>query len=522
MKSYRMGFTLALIANIALAAILAGIWFGIGPFKRWTRTQVQQEPVPIHESPAKEASEAATAEAQLVPIQISPQRMQSIGVKTGLVELKAVDDEIRATGSIAADESRLSYVQVRLSGYVQKVSVNATYQYVKQGDPLFTIYSPDAVAMEREYLVARQNQQRMSQSAVAGVSESATALVNAALDRLRQSGVPQEEINRLQTTGQIQQDLQITSPSSGYIVERTALPSVFIQPETRLFTLSDLSTVWVLADVFQSDLARIKPGDRATLTIDTYPGRTFEGRVDFIYPQVDMTTRTARARLVFPNPDLKLLPGMFAAVTFKLAMGKQLVIPANGVLQSGTRQIAFVEREDGYLEPREVELGERAGDEFVVQKGLKAGEHIVTSANFLVDSESQLQAALGSFVPPPGASATGAMPGTMDGPQTSIVFSSEPDPPHKGSNVFRVKLADEKGAAVSGADVAVTFSMAAMPQMGMAAMRVDISLSDKGNGLYEGTGALGSGGTWQVTIVARRGGEVIGSKQISVMAEGGM
>jgi multidrug efflux pump subunit AcrA (membrane-fusion protein) len=168
--------------------------------------------------------------------------------------------------------------------------------------------------------------------------------------------------------------------------------------------------VWVLAEVFQNDLGRIKVGDRASLTIDSYPGRVFEGRVNFIYPQVDMMTRTARARLVFSNPGLKLTPGMFVNVTLKIAMGKQLVIPATGVLQSGTRQIVFVSREDGYIEPREVQLGSRAGDDFIVLKGVKAGEEIVTSANFLIDSESQLQAALGTFVPPPpGAGAATAM-----------------------------------------------------------------------------------------------------------------
>jgi Cu(I)/Ag(I) efflux system membrane fusion protein/cobalt-zinc-cadmium efflux system membrane fusion protein len=200
-------------------------------------------------------------------------------------------------------------------------------------------------------------------------------------------------------------------------------------------------------------------------------------------------------------------------------MGSQLVIPATGVLQSGTREIAFVERSDGYIEPRDIQLGSRVGDDFIVLKGLKAGEQIVTSANFLIDSESQLQAALGSFAPPPpGAGAASA----VNAPQAKIELSSDPNPPHKGSNLFRVKVADANGAPISGAEVSATFFMPAMPAMGMAAMRTPMSLSDKGNGLYEGSGQLESGGTWQVTILAKKNGQLIATKQMSVNATGGM
>jgi Cu(I)/Ag(I) efflux system membrane fusion protein/cobalt-zinc-cadmium efflux system membrane fusion protein len=178
-----------------------------------------------------------------------------------------------------------------------------------------------------------------------------------------------------------------------------------------------------------------------------------------------------------------------------------------------------VNRGDGYLEPREVELGARAGEDFVVLKGLKEGEEIVTSANFLIDSESQLQAALGSFVPPPpGAGSAGA----MNAPQASVEFTTDPTPPRKGGNVIQVKLADASSAPISGADVSVTFFMPAMPAMGMAAMRTPVSLADKGNGFYEGSAQLDSGGTWQVTVVAKKNGQTVASKQLSVNATGGM
>ncbi|MGC2422024.1 MAG: efflux RND transporter periplasmic adaptor subunit [Candidatus Acidiferrales bacterium] len=440
-------------------------------------------------------------------------------MKTGVVERKPVEDEIRATGNVAVDETRLAYVQVRYSGYIQKVFADATYKYVRKGQALCTIYSPDLVATEREYLVAKENQQQVAQSSVPGVASSAASLLDAAAGRLKQWGVPEKEIARLDATGQVQQELEVDSPASGYITERNALPSVAVQPDMRLYTIADLSTVWVQAQVFQEDLGHIKVGDPAALTVDTFPGRVFSGRVDFIYPRVDMDTRTANVRVVFSNPGLQLKPGMFVNVMLKVPMGEQLVIPATGILQSGTRQIAFVNRSDGYIEPRDVQLGARVGDDFIVLKGLQPGEEVVTSANFLIDSESQLQAALGSFVPPPpGAGAASA----MNAPQVNADLSSDPTPPRKGSNIFRVKLTDVSGSPVSGADVSVTFFMAAMPDMGMAAMRTSVALADKGNGLYEGSGQLESGGTWQVTILAKKNGQVIAGKQMSVNATGGM
>jgi RND family efflux transporter MFP subunit len=520
MRNYRNAFVFALVGNLALLAVLGELWWR-GKKHRQTEAAMQSLSAESARSSHNESESATMAphEAALVPVQLSPERLQNIGVRTGRVESRIVEDEIHVTGNVAIDETRLSTVQVRYSGYIQKVFADATYQYLRKGQPLFTIYSPDLVATEREYLVAKQNQQRVAQSTVPGVTDGAASLLDAATERLKQWGVSQREIARLESTGEIQQELQVDSPVSGYITERNALPNLTVQPETRLYSVADLSTVWVLAEVFQNDLGRINVGEGASLTVDSYPGRTFDGRVNFIYPQVDMMTRTARARLVFSNPGLKLTPGMFVNVSLKIAMGKQLVIPATGVLQSGTRQIVFVSRSDGYIEPREVQLGSRAGDDFIVLKGVKAGEEIVTSANFLIDSESQLQAALGTFVPPPpGAGAAGA----MNVPQAKAELTTDPDPPRKGSNTFRVRLADASGAAISGAEVSVTFSMPAMPAMGMAAMRRQISLGEKGNGLYEGAGKLDSGGTWQVTILAKKNGQVVASKQLGVNATGGM
>jgi Cu(I)/Ag(I) efflux system membrane fusion protein/cobalt-zinc-cadmium efflux system membrane fusion protein len=524
MGNYRKAFFLALVGNIILLGALAGM--------RWSarRPATAQHPTVAAPDTATQPVKGSSSdsaplptETPHAPVQLSAERLQSIGVKFGAVERKPVQDEIRATGTIAIDETRLSYVQTRISGHIEKVFANATYQYVHKGQRLFTIHSPELIAAEREYLLAKQNVKNLSQSTVRGVAEGAASLLDASRERLEQWNVPQSEIARLESTGQAVHALEIVSPVSGYITERNALSNVMVQPETRLYTIADLSTVWVLAQVFQNDLGRVKVGAPASLNLDSYPGRTFRGRVDFIYPDVDMTTRTGRVRLIFSNPNLTLSPGMFVNVTLQAPLGNQLVIPASGVLQSGTRQIVFVDRSAGYLEPRDVQLGPQAGDQYVVLKGLKAGERIVTSANFLIDSESQLQAAIGSFAPPPpGAGAAAAMNAPAASSLAQIEFSTEPSTPRKGTNLYRVKLTSTDGVPVAGAQVSVRSYMPGMPEMGMAAMNVVTPLVEKGNGVYEGQVILESGGTWKVSVTALKSGAVLATKQLSLNAEGGM
>lgn len=523
MRNYRTAFFVVVIGNVALAALLAGFWWRSRTARAAQPAEAQQEspmPRPQDDSPGEAPFRT---EAPLAPVQMTAERLQSFGVKFGTVKREQVRDAILTTGNVAVDETRLTYVQTRFSGYIEKVFAGATYKYVRKGDPLFTIYSPELAAAEREYLVARQNARELSQSSVPGVAAGVRSLLEASTDRLKQWNVPQREIARLESSGSVQQVIEIDSPVSGYITERNALPNLAVQPDTRLYTITDLSTVWVFAQVFQNDLARIRTGQSAALTVDSYPTRTFRGRVDFIYPDVDMATRTARARLVFSNPNLLLSPGMFVNVSFRVPMGDQLVIPVDGVLQSGTKQVVFVDRGGGYLEPREVQLGAQAGDRYIVSKGLKAGERIVTSANFLIDSESQLQAAIGSFVPPPpGAGAAASMNGTPAASVVQVQFSTDPDPPRKGANIYRVRLSNADGSLVAGAQVSVRSYMPGMPEMGMAAMNSVTPLSEKTAGIYEGRVNLESGGTWQVTVTATKSGAPVATKKLTLNATGGM
>ena len=514
MTGYRVAFFITLAAALLLAGALALVTLrphALDDIIERVKAKSATEAAPVH---------AETAAApELVPVTLTPERMQSIGVKTGKAEYKQVHDEIRTTGNVEVDETRLSEVQVRFAGWVQKVFVDATFQQVRVGQPLLTIYSPDLVTTENEYLLAKQNRDLLARSTVPGVASGSASLLSSALERLKQWQIPEREIAELEETGQVKRELEVDSPSSGFIVERAALPNMYVQPGTKLYSVADLSSVWVYAQLFQNDIGRVAVGNPAEITVDSYPGRTFPGRVSFIWPQLDKDTRTAKVRLEIPNSEMKLSLGMFVNIRLDLPMGRQLVVPASAIFHTGEKQIAFIDKGDGHFEPREIETAARAGDDVVIAKGLRAGERIVTSANFLIDSESQLQAALGSFAPPPpgaGAAAANNAPS-----QITLDFSTSPETPHQGNNTFRVKLAGPDAPSIAGAQVTVTFFMPAMPAMGMAAMRNVTTLSDKGGGVYEGPGQIQMGGTWQVTVLATKNGQAIAQKQISVTAEGG-
>ena len=513
-RNYKTAFTISLLVIIVLASLLA--W-------NWKKTRHSgSTPPPAQAQPSPAAAMTQQTDIPAGPVQLTPERMQAIGVRLGKAELREVTDEIRATGTVEVDERRIAYVHTRFPGWIRNVYADATYQFVRKDQPLFTIYSPELVTTEQEYLLAKKNAESMRSSTVSGVASGADALLSAARQRLDQWQVPQSEVAKLEATGKVITDLTFNSPVAGYITERNALPNMYVQPETRLYTVADLSIVWVYAQVFQTDLDKIAPGNPANVTVDAYPGKTFTGRIDQVLPQIDMNTRTARVRLVFPNGALKLKPGMYVNVQLRRPTGRRLVVPSSAVLHAGARQLVFVSQGEGMFQPREVQTAEQTGDSTVIARGLKAGETVVISANFLIDSESQLQAAAGSFVPPPpGAGAAAAMNDTAN-QQAHLELTTEPNPPQKGRNTFRVKLTDGQGSPIDGAQVSVTFFMPAMPAMGMAAMKTSPELVPKGSGVYEGPGELGSGGSWQVTLTASKNGRVLATRHFTINAEGGM
>ena len=521
-RLYRQAFFMALTACVALAA---GVGYLLLDRNRPMSAVQPSDPVVTRGPAASDTSNAqtpapASADPQLGPIQISPQRLQQIGVTTAVAQMKTVNDKLSIPGNVDIDEQSLSYVQARFAGWIQDVYANATYQYVKKGQRLFTIYSPDLVSTEQEYLLAKQNQKSPAPDPHGMAAQEGSWLLDAAEERLRQFGVPAPEITALEQGGKVEREIAIESPASGFIIERNALPNAYVQPDSKLYTIADLSTVWVYANVFQDAVGRLRPGDPAQVTVDAYPGREFSGRIDQILPQVDPATRTVRVRLIFRNPGVVLKPGMYVNVDINVPLGKQLVIPASAVLQSGSRDIAFIDHGDGDLEPREIQTGPQINDTIIVLKGLQPGDHVVSSANFLVDSEAQLQAALGSFNPPQQSANSAGQPSKTE--QIKIEMSTEPSTPQKGKNTVRIKLTGADGKPVDGVQVSAVFFMPAMPEMGMAAEHAVAALGAKGQGVYEGPLELESGGTWQVTVTVQRAGGIIATRKLTVDATGGV
>jgi membrane fusion protein, copper/silver efflux system len=457
-------------------------------------------------------------EARLAPVKIPAQRRQLIGLTFATVEEKQLVDRIDTTGTVEPDEQREAYVQVRSAGWIRRVFADQTYQLVRKGEPLFTMYSPDIASAEKEYKLALATRRRLESSTVEDVAAGAAATAEAAADRLRLLGVPEREIARLGRSGAPHDTIEIDSPASGYITDRAALPNLYAEPSTRLFAVASLTDVWVYAAVFQNQLGEVKTGVPVTITVDSYPGRRFNGKVSYIWPALDSATRTARVRCELPNPGGALKLGMFVRVELAPVLGRGIVIPDTGVLQTGTHNIVFVDRGDGYLEPRDVELGPHAGTSFLVRSGLRGGERIVSSANFLVDSESQIQAAIGAYVPPP----PGATGQSVAAPAGTIQVSTDPSPPHRGRNRVRIRVTDSFGRPVTGAEVTVVFYMSPMPEMGMAAMRATAAASDKGGGLYEAEVALESGGSWQLSVEASKSGQRVANFERSITVAGPM
>ncbi len=328
---------------------------------------------------------------------ISAEKQQLIGVQYGTVESRALTRTIRAVGRLTYDETRITHVHTKFEGWINKVYVDFTGQLIRKGQPLYTVYSPELVSTQQEYLIAKRAHKYLSDAPYAEVSEGANSLLDSARERLKLWDISDAQIAELDKTGKVQRDLTMYSPVDGFVLDRKAFENIRVTPDSDLYTVADLSTVWANAEVYEYEVPYVKLGQKAIMSLSYYPGEAFEGKVSYIYPQLDTMTRTLKVRLDFPNSDFKLKPDMYADIQLQIDYGTRLVVPQDAVLDSGTEQVVFVARGDGYFEPRKVEIGPKIDDRVVILSGLKAGEKIVTSGNFLVDSESRLKTAMGQM-----------------------------------------------------------------------------------------------------------------------------
>ena len=328
-------------------------------------------------------------------VQITPEKQQLIGVEYGTVEYETVKNSVRAVARVTLDETKIAKVHSKLEGWIDQVFVDFTGKQIRQGDPLLTIYSPEALATQQEYLLAIKAQHLMHDNPVHEMLGSTENLVAAAKKRMDLWDIGEKQIADITASGVPLKNLTLTSPITGFVMERNVFAKQRIMPETALYTVADLSRVWVMADVFEYEASAVRLGMPATMTLSYLPGRTFHGTVNYILPQVDAATRTLKVRIEFPNSDFALKPDMYGEVEFQTGGGRRLVVPQTAVLNSGDRQVVFVDRGKGYFEPREVKLGGRSEGRVEILSGLQPGERIVISGNFLIDSESQLKTALG-------------------------------------------------------------------------------------------------------------------------------
>lgn len=326
-------------------------------------------------------------------VEISPEKQQLIGVAFSTAAYETMADSIRAAARVTLDETRIAKVQPKIEGWIDEVFVDFTGKAVRKGEPMLTVYSPDALATQQEYLLAIKAQHTMHDNPVHEMMDSTDNLVAAAKKRLELWDISDRQIEEIGRTGVTVKNLTLDAPLSGFVMERNAYPKQHVTPETVLYTVADLSTVWVIADVFEYEASNVRLGQAASMTLGYLPGRVFRGRVSNILPQVDATTRTLKVRLQFDNPGLALKPDMYGEVELQTGGLRKLVVPETAVLNSGDRQVVFLDRGDGHFEPRPVKIGAQSGGRTEILSGLQAGDRIVTSGNFLIDSESQIKAA---------------------------------------------------------------------------------------------------------------------------------
>lgn len=442
----------------------------------------------------------------LTGLQITPERQQLIGIKTEKATIRELTRDIRTVGIVEADETKIARVSIKFNGWIKDVFVNYVGKYVGRGEPLFTVYSPELVSTQEEYLLALKAQGSFGRSSFPEISQGASSLLESTRRRLLLWDIPEKEIRKIEKTGSASKYLTLYSPISGYVTKREAYPEKMVMPNEVLFEVVDLSSVWVIADIYEYELPLVKEGEEATLSLSYYPDEVFHGKVAYVYPTLVTETRTVKVRFEFENTYMKLKPGMYANVRIRVPLGKRLSVAEDSVIDTGERRIVFVAMGDGYFEPREVVVGSRVDGYYEVLRGVKEGEAVVRSATFLVDSESRLKSALEGFGMPGhdhGAAAEALRP-----PQgVRIGFKAVYGMPRVGDNTFQVALTGADGAPIKDATVDVLFHMPPMPSMGMPAMNVSAKGQVIRDGLYEVKANIPMSGTWQVKVTMSTEGE---------------
>ena len=389
------------IAALSLAVGVGGTWLVLRPKPQQTGATSGAPAATTASEHAGHGASAAPSEAPATEpgaakaVYISPARQQLIGVRTAEVTHRPMETTIRTTGVIAFDETRMSEIHTKIAGWVNTVTADSVGKDVRKGQPLFTVYSPDLVATQREYLLALKAVNQLGSSQIEETREGARSLLAATRERLRLWDVTDTQIAELTRTGEPRKYLTVYAPTSGVILERNAFPGQYITPEAATFKIAGLSNIWVIGQIFEYELGLIKTGQPVQIEFPYGQStKQLTGKITFIYPEIDPQTRRAKVRVEFANPGLQFKPQTYVTVLIGVNGGHQLAIPKEAVIDNGDKRYAILARPDGYFEPKPIEVGQPVNDYYPVLSGVEMGDVVVTSAQFLIDSESNLQTAM--------------------------------------------------------------------------------------------------------------------------------
>jgi len=519
-----------LITGLTLGLMLALVAYAA--MRLWhpdrSAAQSQEAPMLKYEAAPEQATfqrtEQVQADASVSSIQLNQKEQTDIGVQTVEVRRRNLQRALMAVAKVDEPETQLASISARIGGRIDKLYLDFMGQQVHRGQTIASLYSPEVFSAAEEYRLSLENRKRLGTGAEPLAVSGAEDLVNASRRRLELWGLTTQQLDEIASSAKPQIELPIYSTVSGIVTERKVTQGQYVNAGEVLFTVTDLSTIWVKADVYQPDLPAVRIGQSVEITSDSLPGTTLHGRVGFLDTSINPQTRTASARIEVPNPSMRLRPGMFVQVKFAAPAGHDvLAIPRSAVLDTGMRKFVYVAKGNGEFEGRQVQLGPAGTDYYPVLAGLKEGERIVSQGSFLIDSQTRI---------------TGGMTGMFGGskefdhgqvdqgqaqapavPQIKFTFRSDPETPRGNSDAtLHVTVLDACGKPVTDVQVKVTLILPAMPAMGMGEMRAASDLTWRGSD-YAGTIKVPTAGSWNVEVNASRSGQLLGSYHARLNAQ---
>jgi membrane fusion protein, copper/silver efflux system len=492
LRSEKRWLVLGVVLGLAIASAVGALYGRRGGH----RPPLQQTEA-VSDTPQQQPESSSA-------VQLTDEEQKAIGVETVEVERKTIRKEITVPGKVAEPETGIGTISARIGGRIEKLLINVTGETVNRGQPVALIYSPEVFAASEEYRLALENHQRLSASKEQQARSDADELVRASRRRLEIRGLNAEQIDEIASSSGAAIQITTYSPAAGVVTKRNVAEGQYVKEGDVLFELADLSTVWVQADIFESDIPLVRTGQRAQISASALGSSSIQGNVSFLQPSVDAQKRSITARIQVANAQMRLRPGMFVQVSLDTPLATDVVaVPRSAVLDTGKERVVYVAKDNGVFEKRSVEASIAGDDYYAVNKGVAPGERVVAHGSFLIDSQTRLSGSItGMFG---GSRAFGG-----DTSEYKVTLQSEPAALKGGSEgTFHVKVTAPDGTLITDAQVQLTLVMPAMPSMGMGELRSAIELRWNGSE-YVGKGPVAMAGPWNVTIEARRGGQLLG------------